>query len=157
MSKNKRTGGFLLVFALLLTVLITLIALAILGLKKGGYASSKAAVGSVQARALARSGMADIWVKLSKYPDFPGGMGDEQLRFSYREEMRDAQDAQVGSYQVVMDRTHRHTHKIIRIESTGVAGVLADESAHHTIYAELSTEPGDFRFKVWQEGTVPKL
>lgn len=153
----NRSGGFLLVFALLLTVLITLIALAILGLKKGGYASSKAAVGSVQARALARSGIADLWVKLSKDSQYPGGMGDEQLTFSFREEVRDTQNSVVGSYQVILDRSYRDTHKIIRMESTGVAGVLADESAHHTIYAELSTEPGDFRFKVWQEGTAPRL
>lgn len=152
-----RRRAFLIVFALLLTVFIAVIALALLGLRKGGYASSTAVVNSLQARSLARSGVADIWIKLSKDPLFPGGAGDDQLRFSFREEVRDTNDNYIGSYRVILDRTDHLTHEVFRIESTGIAGALTDESSQYTIYAELSTVAGDFRFKVWQEGTNPKL
>ena len=153
----SRRRAFLIVFALLLTVFIAVIALALLGLRKGGYASSTAVVNSVQARSLARSGVADIWIKLSKDPLFPGGAGDDQLRFSFREDVRDIDDNYIRSYRVIMDRTDRLTHEVLRIESTGIAGALTDESSQYTIYAELSTVSGDFRFKVWQEGTNPSL
>lgn len=157
MRRNLARRGFLIVFALLLTVLITLIALGLLGLKEGSYASSKAAINSIQARSLARSGMGDIWAKIAKDPFYPGGVGDDQGLFSFREDVYDLDNNFVGSYRMLMDRSYRLTHKVIRLECTGIAGQLDEKSAHHTIYAELSTEAGDFRFKVWQEGTIPKL
>ncbi len=153
----RQKRGFLLIFALLLTILITLIALGLLGLREGSYASSRAAINSIQARSLARSGMGDIWVKLSKDPFYPGGVGDDQTLFSFREDVTDQANNPVGSYQVILDRSHRLTNNVLRIECTGIAGQLDEKSSHFTIYAELSTLPGDFRFKVWQEGTSPKL
>lgn len=153
----RRKAGFLLVFALLLTVLITIIALGLLGLKKGGYASSRAAINAVQARSLARSGMSDVWTKLTKDPFFPGGLGDDQRYFTYREEMTDSGGRNIGSYRVAVDRTYRFTHQLVRIEVTGVSGQLDSESSHHTIYAELSIDPNDYRFKVWQEGIASRL
>lgn len=157
MARIPDRRAFLLVFALLLTVFIAIISLALLGLRKGGYASSQAVANTVQARSLARSGMADIWVKVSKDPLFPAGAGDEQLKFSFREEVTNTKGETVGSYSVILDRTDRLTHNVLRIESTGVAGNLTDESSQYTIYAELYTITGDFRFKVWQEGTSPRL
>ena len=101
MRKLTGSRAFLIVFALLLTVFIAVIALALLGLRKGGYASSTAVANSVQARSLARSGVADIWVKLSKDPLFPGGAGDDQLQFSFREDVTDTEGNYVGSYRVI--------------------------------------------------------
>ena len=156
MIRSPRRGGFLLVFALLLTVIISLIALSLLQLRKAGYASSQSAVMAVQARAMARSGLGDVWTKISKDPFFPGGIGDEQNTFSYREKVvRDGET--VGSFSVVVDRSYRFTHQILRIESQGVAGELTEQSATFTIYAELSVDPDDFRFKTWQEGVAPSL
>lgn len=152
----RRQRGFLLVFSLLLAVLISLIAMGLLGLRKAGYASSKGAVTALQARSLARSGMADIWMKVSKDPLFPSGVGDRQVRFSFKEEVRDEQGALVGFYTVNVDRTYRLSHRMLRIESLGAAGE-ANESARHRIYAELSLDEADFRFKVWQEGVEPRL
>ena len=157
MISMKRKRAFLIVFALLLTVFIAVIALALLGLRKGGYASSQAVANSIQARSMARSGVADIWIKISKDPLFPSGAGDDQVQFSFREDVTDNNGDLVGSYRVTMDRTDRLTHNVLRIESTGTAGALTDEGSQYTIYAELYTETGDFRFKVWQEGTVPRL
>lgn len=147
----------MLVFALLLTILITLISLSVLGLKKGAYSSSKATVNAVQARSLARAGMTDAWIKLAKDPFFPGGLGDDQEFFYYREELQNTLDEHVGYYSVTIDRRYRLTHEIVRIECTGVAGALAETSSQHTIYAELSIADGDFGFKVWQEGSARVL
>ena len=134
-----------------------MIALGLLGIRRGSYASSRAVVNAVQARALARSGLNDIWVKLSKDPFFPTGIGDDQEQFSYREEVFNSNGDSVGTYTVKVDRAHRVSDNIIRLESTGMVGGLSEDSSVHTIYAELSTQSGDFDFKVWQEGTTPRL
>lgn len=149
-------GGFLLVFALLLSVLICLVALGMLSLRKAGYASSQGAVQAVQARALARSGLGDIYTKLSKDPLFPAGVGDRQTRFTFREEVRDGEKL-VGFYTVVVDRTYRISHQMVRIESLGVAGSGDARDPHHRIYAELSIDPDDYGFKVWEEGAEARL
>lgn len=149
--------GFLLVFALMLTILVTIIALGLLGVRRGNYAASVAIVNSIQARSLARSGMNDIWAKLANDPYFPTGIGDEQLQFAYREEVVDSTGREVGSYTVRIDRRYRQTHKVVLLESTGTAGGLNASSSTFTIYAELSTEVGEFEFKVWHEGTSPRL
>ena len=152
-----RPRGFLLVFALLLTVFIAVIALGLLGAKQGNYATSKAVLDAVQARALARSGLDDIWVKLGKDPSFPSGIGDAQKVFSYSEEMLDASDNVVGSYRVTVDRTYLDTHEIIVVESTGTAGIDISSATRFTIYAELDVRPGTFAFKVREEGSAPRL
>jgi hypothetical protein len=148
--------GFLLVFSLLLVVLISLITLSLLSMRKAGYASSRGAVTALQARALARSGMTDVWTKVGKDPFFPAGVGDRQVLFSYREEVRDQAGNLVGFYTVTLDRTYRLSHKVLRVESLGVAGE-SDDSARHRIYGELSIDGADFGFKVWQEGAEPRL
>lgn len=155
--RARPSGGFLLVFALLLTVLVTLIALGLLGIRRGSYAASIAVFNSVQAREMARSGLNDIWAKLCNDPNFPTGIGDEQVQFSYREEVIDSTGQEVGSYTVRIDRIYRKTHNIVLLESTGIAGGLDGDSSTFTIYAELSTKEGEFEFKVWQEGTIPRL
>jgi hypothetical protein len=149
--------GFLLVFALLLSVLICLLALSMLSLRRAGYAASQSAVQAVQARALARSGISDVWTKVSKDPLFPAGVGDRQLRFSFREAVRDDSGDLVGFYTVVVDRSYRLSHRVLRIESLGVAGSGDNRSPRHRIYAELSINPDDFGFKVWQEGVEARL
>ena len=68
--RRQPVAGALLIFALLLTVLISMIALSLLQLRKASYASSQGAIKAVQARALARSGLGDIWVKIGKDPYF---------------------------------------------------------------------------------------
>lgn len=154
--RRHKIRGALLIFALLLTVLISMIALSLLQLRKASYASSQGAIKAVQARALARSGLGDIWVKIGKDPHFPGGVGDRQQRFSYRENV--LQDGEViGSYTVLVDRSHRLSHQILLIESTGTVGDIDQPSARFTIYTELSVKPTDFSFKTWQEGVSPSL
>ncbi len=155
--KRRSSRGFLLVFALLLSVLICLVALSMLALRRAGYASSQGAVQSVQARALARSGLSDIWTKLSKDPLFPAGVGDRQLRFTFREQVLDSGDNLVGFYTVVVDRSYRESHRVLRIESLGVAGSGDDRDPRYRIYAELSVDPDDFAFKVWEEGAEARL
>ncbi len=152
----KRVRGFLLVFALLLVVLVSLIVLGMLSLRKASNASSRGAVGAMQARSLARSGIADIWTKVSKDPFFPAGVGDRQVRLCYREQVDDAEGNLVGFYTVTVDRAYRLSHNVLRIESLGVAGET-NQSARHRIYAELSIDGADFRFKVWQEGAPARL
>ncbi len=152
----SRSRGFLLVFSLLLVVLISLVVLGMLALRRASNASSRGTVAAVQARSLARSGLADIWMKVSKDPFFPSGVGDRQVGLTFREQVDDRDGNLIGFYTVTIDRTYRLSHRVLRIESVGTAGE-ADDSARHRIYAELSLDGNDFRFKVWQEGAEPRL
>jgi hypothetical protein len=157
MTRALKTRGFLLVFALMLTVLITVIGFGMLSAHKGNYATSRGALESILARNLARSGIEDARVKLTRYPFFPSGVGDEQKVFSYSERVVDFDGGDVGSYQVVVDRSFRDTHQIIRVESTGIVGQTGPNSARHTLYGELYTQEGNFVFRIWQEGSLPRL
>lgn len=157
MRHRIRRKGFLLVFALMLTILITVIGFGMLSAFKGNYAASRAALESIQARNLARSGMEDIRAKLSRNPFFPSGVGDEQRVFSFSEVVTDFDGKEIGSYRVSVDRTYRDTHHVILVESTGIAGQTEGNGARHTLYGELHTVDGDFVFKIWQEGALPRL
>lgn len=148
--------GFLLIFSLLLTVLIALISLSLLNIRKASYASSQAALKDVQARALARSGIADVWVKVTKDPLFPSGVGDEQLRFSYRENV-ERSGRPVGSYTVTIDRSYRISHEILLVEATGSVGTIGNPGAVYTIAVEISTAEGNFGIRNWQDGVSPSF
>lgn len=147
----------MLVFSLLLSVLICMVALGMLALRRAGYASSQGAVSAVQARALARSGLSDIWTKLSKDPLFPAGVGDRQIRFTFREEVLDQDKHPIGFYTVIVDRRYRESHQVVRLESLGVAGSGGERDPHFRIYAEFSVNPDDFKLKVWEEGVEARL
>lgn len=134
-----------------------MVALGMLALRRAGYASSQGAVQAVQARALARSGLSDIWTKLSKDPLFPAGVGDRQIRFTFREQVLDNADKPVGFYTVIVDRRYRESHQIVRLESLGVAGSGDGRDPRFRIYAELSVEPDNFKFKTWEEGVEARL
>ncbi len=157
MRRLFRRKGFLLVFALMLTVLITVIGFGMLSAFKGNYAASRSVLESIQARSLARSGMEDVRVKLARNPFFPSGVGDEQKVFSYSEIVRDFDGNDIGSYQVTVDRSWRDTHHVILVESIGIAGEAEANSARHTLYGELHTQEGNYVFKIWQEGALPQL
>ncbi len=158
MRSRRADRAFLLVFALLLTVFIAVIGFGMLGARQGHYAASRASIEAVQAKALARSGLEDIRVKLAKNPFFPTGIGDEQTVFSFTEEVRTFdEDELVGYYQVTVDREFRGSHRLVRVESTGIVGQNVASSARHTMYAELFTQAGRHEFRIWQEGTLPRL
>lgn len=148
--------GFLLVLSLMVTILIAVIALSLLGVRRGSYASSRAVAEAAQARALAVAGLEDLRVKLAKDPFFPTGIGDEQVIFSYTETVTALSGAKVGSYQVTVNRAHREPpNKVLRVESVGMVGDFHAEAPRFTIYAELDLR--DFSFKVWQEGAASSL
>lgn len=150
-----RRRGFLLILALFLTILIAVISLGLFGVRRGNYAASKAAVGSAQARALAHAGIEDIRVKLAKDPFFPTGIGDEQELFSYTERINNLDGELIGSYRVTVDRSHRDSLRVYRIESRGFQGAIDSDGASFTIYAELNLD--SFDFHVWEESVVPRL
>ncbi len=154
----RRRRGFLLVLSLMVTILIAVIALSLLGVRRGSYASSRAVAEAAQARALAVAGLEDLRVKLAKDPFFPTGIGDEQVVFSYTETVSTlaSPPVKVGSYQVTVNRAHRDApQKVLRVESVGVVGDFHAEAPRFTIYAELDLR--DFSFKVWQEGAASSL
>lgn len=155
---NRGRRGFLLVFALLLVVLIAMLGLSLLNIQRAQHSSSQAALESLQARSLARAGMADAELKIAKDPFFPSGVGDNQDVFSYSEDVDTVRSATpVGRFTVTVDRSFEDLHGVVRIESTGIVGQNAGSSARYTIYGELSVYPDSYGFKVWRESVLPQL
>src|SRR5690606_17885313 len=96
--------GSVLIFALLFTVLTTLIGLSLIGMKKGHYSASQLAVRAEQAKLLAHAGIHDAVAKLQKDPFFPSGVGDDQTYFSYKESLESSGSGEtLGYYQVTVD------------------------------------------------------
>jgi hypothetical protein len=155
----KRRRGFLIVFALLLTVLISLIGMSLLSIQRSQYSSSKEALRRAQCRALARAGMENAEIKIAKDPFFPSGVGDNHVLFSYSEEVTSVQNSGelLGSFTISIDKSDEQTLKVIRVQSVAILGQRTAPTARYTIYGELSVDPEDFGYKVWQEGGLPKL
>ena len=148
-----RRRGFILVLALILCLLIVVIGLGFLGMRRGEYEAGASAVAVAEARSVARAGMEDAKVKLAKDQFFPTGVGDEQLLFSYTEDLPSITRSSAGSYQVTVDRT-RKSSGVVVIESVGTAGSLKSPRGRYAISAELDLK--DYRFKNWNEGVLSR-
>ena len=149
-----RRRGFLLVLSLFLCLLVVIIGLAYLAVKQGEYAAGQAVVAHAQAKNIARAGMEDLKAKLSKDEFFPTGVGDEQLVFSYSEEITAISDPSLsGSYRITVDRTHK-ADDILVLVSVGTVGPVEHPRGRYSVYAELDIT--SYRFKVWKEGSLPR-
>lgn len=155
MSSCRR--GSVLIFALLFTVLTTLIGLSLIGMKKGHYSASQLAVRAEQSRLLAHAGINDAIAKLQKDPFFPSGVGDAQTYFSYKEPLKVGQSEEIlGYYQVTVDQARRDEDGIVTITSVGQTAFSGETSARHATYVELSIRPGNFGVILWKEGQPPR-
>ncbi|MEW6278440.1 MAG: hypothetical protein AB1758_07465 [Candidatus Eremiobacterota bacterium] len=109
--------GFLLVLVLLVSLLITILALAMLSSRARHHRAAMLFLKDRQARALAASGLEEARAKLSQDPDFPPASCDGQTRFAYRE------DLGPGTYAVVVDVSRRAPpSSLVEVRSTGAVG-----------------------------------
>ena len=149
----KRERGSVIIFALLLTVLTTLIGLSLIGMKKGHYSAAQLALRAAQARQLAHSGIHDAIAKLSKDPFFPSGVGDAQTYFSYKESLSGSEEGKIiGHYEVAVDQGRRKQSGIVAISCVGQTAFSGETSARHATYVELDIRPNSFGVLLWKEG-----
>jgi len=151
-----KSQGSVLIFALMLTVLTTLIGLSLIGMKKGHYSASQLTIRAEQARLLAHAGVHDAIAKLQKDPFFPSGMGDNQTYFSYKESMTAGDSGRaLGYYQVTVDQLLRDKEGLVVIKSVGQTAFSGETSARHATYVELNIKAGSFGVVAWKEGRPP--
>ncbi len=152
-----RRPGFIMIAALLITVILVVAGMAYLGSRVAQYRGAAKGLEAAQARALARAGIEDARVKLEKDYRFPPQSAYDQPVFTYSEDVRDGGTV-IGSYTVSIDEMHRSSpFFVLRITSVGVVGNRTSPSAQATIRADLDTSTADpnrvFRFLRWEEST----
>lgn len=151
----SRRRGSVLIFALLLTVLTTLIGLSLIAMRKAHYSASQLALRASQARFLAHAGVHDAIAKLSKDPFFPSGLGDDQTYFTYKESLTDSSGRILGYYEVAVDQGPREKSGIVTIQSVGQTALRGETGSRHATYAELDIRPASFGIILWKEGRPP--
>jgi len=160
---RRRRSGFLLVAALLISIILLTMGMALLGTRVTQYKSALLVAPAAQARAIAEAGMEDAKIKLEKDLLFPPPGADEQTSFTYAEPFTDVDGTSVlGSYTVTVDIAKKNgPFFIYRLTSTSVVGSAEKPTAMRTITAELDvsprvrggsmTNPGYYKLINWQD------
>ncbi|MBI3929354.1 MAG: hypothetical protein HY319_27655 [Armatimonadetes bacterium] len=155
-----RRRGFMMVLCLLMLTLLLVAGMALHGSQAAKYRGAVSAVGGVQAKAAALSGMDDARLKLAKDVRFPPKKGKEkgQIKFAYSENLRNPattpEPEQVG-YTVVVDYSDEVEvvvppfdqpvrYGIYKITSIGLVGPRDRPIAQRILYAEWDIERGRF-------------
>lgn len=141
MIRNSR--GFLLISSLLVSILIFLVCGAMLHRRSRQYEAASHQVAEARALAIAEAGLEDARVKLNKDPDFPPYGSEDQLVFSYVEDIFELNSTRpVGSYEVIIDMRWRDPPvQILRITSVGTSGEMDTPLAKSQITMELDIAP----------------
>ncbi|MEW6278017.1 MAG: hypothetical protein AB1758_05295 [Candidatus Eremiobacterota bacterium] len=135
----NRSRGFLLVLALFLTLLISVMGMAFLATQPALRGGAQSGADAALARSLAWAGLEEARMKLAKDQDFPPPGGEEQVRYTYFETVRDLDGASVlGGYEVTVDRTWAAPPgSLMVISVVGLVGPLEDPRCRRELRAEL--------------------
>lgn len=133
--------GFLLISALLITVILLTLGLSFLGKRSTQYRRVAAVEASTQARELAESGLEDALLKFRRDIEFPPVRVDQTV-FTYTEEVV-IDSERLGGYQVSIDATYRqYPFRMLIIRSIGMAGPDPEHpTARRMIQAEFDIDP----------------
>lgn len=149
--------AFVLVLVLLICNLLLLLGLAFCGKRALQYRGASLASEVAQARALAEAGLEDARVKLEKDMAFPPAGADDQLTYSYSEDVLDPDGRLVGSFTVLLDRTYaKRPYNVLVLRSVGTVGprTLDPPGPQHRIRAELlldQASPKYFQFVSYRD------
>jgi hypothetical protein len=133
----------MIVITLLVCILIFLVCGAMVYSRTRQYEAANHQVAEARALAIAEAGLEDARVKLNKDADFPPMGSEDQLVFSYVEEVRDLDGVTVlGSYEVVVDMRWREAPvQIIRVTSIGISGDMDQPQARSRVTMDLDVAP----------------
>lgn len=120
----RRRRGFLLILVLLLTTLLLLSGMALLTKEGLAYGGGRRAALRAQAESLADMGLQDVLVKFEKDINFPLRQSEDQMVFSWSEDVMDFETGDyVGQYTVTLDRTYdQDPFWTIRVSCVGRVG-----------------------------------
>jgi len=121
----------------LLAVVLVMMGQGLLARRVAQYRWAESTLLGYQALALAESGLEDARAKLGKDPLFPPPNSDEQVLFSYWEDLGEA-----GSYRVEIDRSYvGEPYQVLVVRATGYVGSPVEPLAVRTVRAELDVNP----------------
>ncbi|MBI3925650.1 MAG: hypothetical protein HY319_08930 [Armatimonadetes bacterium] len=137
----RRRRGFVMVLALLLTVLLLVLGLAYMGTRAVQYRRAGEAEAAAQALALADSGLTDALLKLQRDLEYPQ-MASDQTAISYTEELT-VGGQRIGRYTVTVEGNYRvPPYSVLRITSVGEAGTDAEKAfARRALRIEVDVAP----------------
>lgn len=122
---------------LILLVLLLVAGIAFLGARVLQYRSSVDAASTAQALALAEAGLEDARVKLEKDYHFPPPGSDEQLTFTYTEDLPEVTSGAPASYEVTVDTTYTDPpYSLIQVTVIGTVGPRDKPLARRKLTAE---------------------
>ena len=134
---NFERGSAIIATLLVITLLLVL-GLGLLSQVSASFASARSETQSSQARSLAQAGLVDCQIKISKHLDFPPSRAIGTEKFSYSEDLRNAEGERYGSYLVTIDFSlARPPYRILRVTSVGTVGNPESPTAEYKIYGEL--------------------
>lgn len=137
-----RERGFLLVLSLLLVLLLFVMGMAYLGSSAARGRAASSVEQNARAYWLARAGLEDAMAKLTVDMRFPQRGGDDQLVFSWSEDLPDAAGGLAGSYTVEIDQTFSEApYQVLRITSVGKAGRREAPDAQRVLQVDLDVAP----------------
>jgi len=139
MVKACRKGSTL-VAALLISLVLMLAGLGFIGQRAAQNRAANSARAGLQARALAEAGLQDAMLKLSKDGQFPPLYNDQQVIFTYQEDVTDGAGVVMGTYTISLDLTHRLApYSVIKLSSIG--RLLGTTPAQVRLFGELDVSP----------------
>jgi hypothetical protein len=157
MRRSRR--GFLLVAALLITVILLVSGLGVMSAQASRYNASARIAEGIQAKNAAMSGLEDVRVKLAKDVKFPPRKSKArgQTKYAYSEtlfEDPDDPNAEV-SYSVVVDfalerevaapnRWEPYRWGLYKVTVSGYVGPRDTPIAQSQLYAEYNIDTGEF-------------
>jgi hypothetical protein len=153
---RRRQHAFVLITALLLSVILMVTGLGVMSAQASRYAASALIADSLQAKNAALSGMEDVRVKLAKDVKFPPRKSKDrgQTKFAYSENLLPDPDKPV-SYSVIVDfeyereaivpnRFSPYRWGVYRITVSGYVGPRDEPIALSQLYAEYDISTGQF-------------
>ena len=153
---RRRRRAFVLITALLLSVILLVSGLGVMSAQASRYAASALIADSLQAKNAALSGMEDVRVKLAKDVKFPPRKSKDrgQTKFAYSENLDNDAERPV-SYSVIVDfeyereaiaqgRFAPYRWGVYRITVNGYVGPRNEPIALCQLYAEYDISTGQF-------------
>ncbi len=153
---RSRRRGFLLVAALLITIILLVSGLGVMSAQASRYAATARIAEGMQAKNASLSGLEDVRVKLAKDVKFPPRKSKSrgQTKYAYSETLFADPDVPV-SYSVVVDfglerevqtpdRWQPYRWGLYRITVSGYVGPRDTPIAQSLLYAEYDISTGQF-------------
>lgn len=141
-----RRRAFLLITALLISLVLLLLGMGFLGSQADRYRGVQRSGEIAKARAMAVAGLEDARLKIQNDIRFPPPMAAGQTVFSYGEAttIGDTPEPLPGGYGVVIETAYRNdpNFEVLLITSTGTIGDPNNPLAQYQLKAEMSMRAG---------------